>query len=37
MADQQRGLEQAFAEYMGKIDQRDDVTVLGFSIREFVC
>ena len=37
MADQHRALEQAFAEYMGRIDQRDDVTVLGFATRGFLC
>ncbi|MFH1135291.1 MAG: SpoIIE family protein phosphatase [Pseudomonadota bacterium] len=37
LADQLRDLEQVFADYKGPADQRDDVTVLGFSTKEQKC
>ncbi|WP_028315290.1 SpoIIE family protein phosphatase [Desulfatibacillum aliphaticivorans] len=37
MDGQKASLEQAFREYQGRMDQRDDVTVLGFSTRGRSC
>ena len=37
MAEQHQALEQAFVQYKERLDQRDDVTVLGFSTRELLC
>ena len=36
MAEQQKNLEKAYVEYKGRNAQRDDVTVLGFSTKEFL-
>ena len=36
-AAQHEALERMFTGYMGNAGQRDDVTVLGFSTKEFLC